>query len=506
MLESRLHFRIAQDKLARLVAQAIRATPRKTKSAFPVLDFILLEGSYTEDELAQLRLTAYNGELALELATEEFELITVGKVLLPAISLGQLISSLPDKQLIELKVEEREEAVIRCGTSRNTLKGYFPLSDFPLIPSKLTANPSPVLLMTGMLKRAIGQVSFAAAEEENGHIINNVCLRFGLKEAAFASTDGVQLAIKQIPLAHSQPDQAKPYQALLPAFILSAIRGLLDEAEYQQVELGLNPNGSMLVVKSAGSAKFCLSVSLVAGAFPDYKKFIPTQYRTRMVVGVEELLRATRIAAICLNNSKDSGQRWNFQLTVAPNIESEEGSGQLVVSSSSSLGSSETPIEVLVEGESNQIALQPGKLLEILRAVEANKWVVLEMEDKSRPLVIKPYEEGEKWLFLLMAVSSTVSSNQRVEAEDIRATLKKGAKVEAVIEEVKTAEAEILGTGEIDSDEAAEEVAEALEVAESSSQPEETTSAEYVPIRGDGLLGAAMDLNPISEEVEDMLD
>jgi len=287
---------------------------------------------------------------------------------------------------------------------------------------------------------------------------------------------------------------------------LSAIRGLLDEAEYQQVELGLNPNGSMLVVKSAGSAKFCLSVSLVAGTFPDYKKFIPTQYRTRMVVGVEELLRATRIAAICLNNSKDSGQRWNFQLTVASNSESEEGNGQLVVSSSSSLGSSETPLEVMVEGESNQIALQPGKLLEILRAVEANKWVVLEMEDKSRPLVIKPYEEGEKWLFLLMAVSSTVSSNKKANAEDIRATLKKGPKIEAVIEEVETTEAEVLGTGEIERDEVAEEGAEALEAAEASSQSEEIAVNEYVSTAGARLLDVTMDLNPLSEEVEDTLD
>ncbi len=105
-----------------------------------------------------------------------------------------------------------------------------------------------------------------------------------------------------------------------------------------------------------------------------------------------------------------------------------------------------------------------------------------------------------------MAVSSTVSSNTKAEAENIRATLKKGAKVEAVIEAVETKEAEVLGTGEIESDEAAEEGAELLEATESSSQPEEMASTEYVSTAGVGLLGGTMDLNPRPEEVEDTLD
>ncbi|MXY59292.1 MAG: DNA polymerase III subunit beta, partial [Chloroflexi bacterium] len=133
---------------------------------------------------------------------------------------------------------------------------------------------------------------------------------------------------------------------------------------------------------------------LIQGTFPNYAQLIPQEHGTRAIIGLNELQRATRTAAIF---AKDGSGIIRLQMSA------EGGApGVLTISSrAEEVGDNTGNLEADVEGAEGKIAFSSRYLSDVLGVIGKDK-VALEMTTSSSPGVIRPVDDGGEYVHVVM--------------------------------------------------------------------------------------------------------
>ena len=122
---------------------------------------------------------------------------------------------------------------------------------------------------------------------------------------------------------------------------------------------------------------------LIQGTFPNYSQLIPSSYDTRVVVNLQEFLRATRTAAIFARDGSGI-----VRVQMAGGSDGAEGSLS-ILSKAEEVGENQGEIDAKVEGGENRIAFNSKFLADVLGMLEGDE-VALETTTPSSPGVLKP--------------------------------------------------------------------------------------------------------------------
>jgi DNA polymerase-3 subunit beta len=341
-----------QENLAKGLGIVNRAVASRT--TLPITQHILLQ-----TDGGRLKLSATNMEIALSCwigAKVEDE----GMITLPARFLTPFIDSLPNDR-VELALQPRGRQVkIQCGRNQATIGGM-DADDFPPIPT--VEGDATVRVEPAALRKALTQVVFAAATDDNRPVLTGVHTKVEGGEMTLAAADGFRLAVHRLTL--TEPS-AKAFEVIVPARALSELNRLLGDQE-GPVEMTLNANRSSVLLRLN-------NVELVAqllnqGAFPNYSQLIPQNYGSRAVVTVSEFLRETKISSIF--SREGSGI---VRLQVQPGDGNGLGVGQLQVSArADEVGDNHGEIDATVEGDGVKIAFNSKYLQDVLQALDGGE-------------------------------------------------------------------------------------------------------------------------------------
>ena len=338
-----------------------------TRTTLPITNNVLLA---TDD--GRLKLVATNLEMAISCwigAKIEDE----GAITVPARLLTEFVSSLPN-DTIDINLSPQTKTLgLKCARFEARISGV-DARDFPPIPGVDEGINTKVEVET--LTRGINQVVFAAATEESRPVLTGVSTRFEGDTLTLAAADGFRLAVFKLPLA--EPIQSKT-EVIIPARTLSELNRLM-AGEEESVQITLNPNKSQVLFRLKNVE---LVSQLVQGAFPNYSQLIPQSYNTRVIVSVDEFLRATRTASIFARDGSGI-----VRLVITPG--SESGPGKISVSArSEEVGEDTGEIDATVEGDEAKIAFN-GKYLNDVLSVLRESQVALETTNPSSPGLIRP--------------------------------------------------------------------------------------------------------------------
>jgi DNA polymerase-3 subunit beta len=338
-----------------------------TRTTLPITNNVLLA---TDD--GRLKLVATNLEMAISCwigAKIENE----GAITVPARLLTEFVSSLPN-DTIDINLSPQTKTLgLKCARFEARISGV-DARDFPPIPGVDEGIKTSVEVE--VLTRGINQVVFAAATEESRPVLTGVSTRFEGNTLTLAAADGFRLAVFKLPLA--EPIETKT-EVIIPARTLSELNRLM-AGEEESVQITLNPNKSQVLFRLKNVE---LVSQLVQGAFPNYSQLIPQSYNTRVIVSVDEFLRATRTASIFARDGSGI-----VRLVITPG--SESGPGKISVSArSEEIGEDTGEIDATVEGDEAKIAFN-GKYLNDVLSVLRESQVALETTNPSSPGLIRP--------------------------------------------------------------------------------------------------------------------
>ncbi len=350
------------DRGLNLVGRAVA-----TRTTLPITNNILLA-----TDQSRLKLAATNLEMAITCWIGA-KIAEEGTITVPARLLTEFVSSLPSDK-IDINLSPRTKTLeLKCARFEARISGI-DAKDFPPIPKIDEGITTKVEIEN--LRQGINQVVFAAATEESRPVLTGVDAQFNGDLLTLAAADGFRLAVYKLPLA-TPVDQ--PTEVIIPARTLAELNRLMTDQE-EAVEVTVNPNKSQALFRLKDIE---LVSQLVQGTFPNYTQLIPQSYNTRMVVSVDEFLRATKTASIFARDGSGI-----VRLVVTPGAEL--APGKLTVSArSEEIGDDVGEIDATVEGEEAKIAFNGKYLTEVLSVLHEPQ-VALETTNPSSPGVIRP--------------------------------------------------------------------------------------------------------------------
>jgi DNA polymerase-3 subunit beta len=336
------------------------------RTTLPITSNVLLA-----TDQSRLKLVATNLEMALSCwigAKVEEE----GAITVPAKLLTEFVASLPADKVEIALAPKTKTLSLKCARFEARISGV-DAADFPPVPKVDDGVITKV--ETEAFRQAVRQVVFAAAVEESRPVLTGVDATFEDNMLTLAAADGFRLAVFKLPLANKVSQKA---EVIIPARTLAEVERLATDEE--PVEILVNPNKSQVLFRLKNIE---LVSQLVQGTFPKYGQLIPQSFATRVVVDVQQFLRATKTAAIFARDGSGI-----VRLIITPG--GEMTTGKLTVSArSEEVGDDVGDIDAMTEGPEAKIAFNGKYMIDALSVIKESQ-VALEVTTPSSPGVLKP--------------------------------------------------------------------------------------------------------------------
>ena len=362
------------NKALSIVSRFVAVRPQ-----LPVLSNIL----FSAQEDNQLRLAATNLEIGIQYWLGA-KVIEPGQIALPAKDLTEFISYLsPGK--ITLETGKKIQVKIVSAIGESSFAGMDD-KEFPKIP-QIDQNQV-FSLPKESLSEAVAKVGFAAASDDTRPVLEAVNWQFTKDGYQMVATDGYRLSLKNVSgIKVKMKKETDSVNFLIPCRSLMEITHLAGNKE--EIKLGLTSDGNQVIFVLD---ELQLVSRLIEGEFPDYRKIIPKEAKTKVTIGREEWLQAIKAASVFAKGSSNIVK-----------LEIKESS-VIISANAPSVGENKAEIEAKVVGEGLPIAFNYRFVLDFLNAVPGTeKEVVLELTESLAPGVFK-IPSDPSYLHLIMPV------------------------------------------------------------------------------------------------------
>lgn len=355
--------------LAAALGVARRAV--SSRNTLPILSHVLLE---TQDD--RLKLTATDLDTAIRCALPA-SVAENGSVALPAASLGDYVSKLPDAP-ITLEMSDGK-VVVRSGHSRFTLMSS-PAEDFPVVPD--VTQGTEISVSAATLKEMLRLTAFAASKEESRSLLMGVLFEARGNVLTLVATDTHRLAWNQATLA---AEVEAPITAIVPAKPLVELERVLKNSVDEMVTIRFG--GSQVQFQSNDAT---LVSRVLDGQFPNYEKVIPKQTERKVTFIREELLNAVRRVEIVSSTASN-------KMLVKFNANTMN-----MTAESAEAGKAEEEIPISMDGNDLAIAFNAKYLSEVLGTL-AEDSLTLELNGPLNPGILRA---GSDFLYIVMPMQA----------------------------------------------------------------------------------------------------
>ena len=348
----------------------------------PILANVLIQA-----EGGQLKISTTNLEMAISVIVRG-RVDEPGEYTVPAKLFQEYVSLLGEGK-VELNLTA-DGLEIKADGKVTNIKGIA-ATEFPLIP-KLTKSGA-YQIEAEALRQGLQQVGFAVSASDSRPELSGVACYFhsigGKDSLMLAATDSYRLSERKLALVTGgNADAAK---CIVPVRAVQEIARILasykdDVAMPEKIDWTMSEN--QLAV-SFGSVE--LVSRLIEGSFPDYRRIIPTQFRTHCRVKRTELMRAIRASSL-----------FSRQGIYDVRLEMSTDGSLLVSSSDTGTGTHKATLRAVVEGESNKVTLNFKYVNDGLSAMDTDQ-VTLSVIDAMNAVVIRP-EGKEGFQYVVMPI------------------------------------------------------------------------------------------------------
>ncbi len=300
--------------------------------------------------------------------------VTVG-----ARKLVEILRALPEGSEVTLQQQDKR-MTLKSGKSRFALQ-TLAAEDFPRL-AKPAGEVARFSLPQKALRRLIGLVQCAMAQQDIRYYLNGLLMVADAGELKLVATDGHRLAFASMALEAKLPRQ----ELIVPRKTVLELAKLLGDVE-DEVRIELSATQASF---SFGTVD--LVSKLIDGKFPDYTRVIPTGNKNNLSIDRETLRQALLRAAI-LSNEKFRGVRWVLTDGVLK-----------IVSSNTEQEEAEETLEVDYKGDALDIGFNVNYLLDALNNVSGDKVDCSFGDSASSALLQFPSEAGFRYVVMPMRI------------------------------------------------------------------------------------------------------
>jgi DNA polymerase-3 subunit beta len=337
-----------------------------TRTTLPILSNVLIQSADSG-----LTLTTTDLDVGVRCHVEA-EVTKEGSTTLPARKLFSILKEVPAAE-IEIEVDERNAASIRCGSSFYKIMGL-PEEEFPRFPE---SGAGKVLkIEQAVLRDMLKKTAYAVSNDETRYVLNGVFMGIKGDKITIVATDGRRLALMEHDIEIPKGAEA---ELILPTKAVSELERLLADKGDAKLSIGEN----QVVFELDGTT---LASKLIEGTYPNFRQVIPTEAKERIALERELLLSALHRASI-LASEKSQSVKLNFAKNTLT-----------ITATTPEVGEAKETLSINYKGKDLTIAFNPQYMMDPLRNLDADE-VFVELTDELSPGVIKV---NAPFLYVLM--------------------------------------------------------------------------------------------------------
>ena len=364
--------KINKDVLLKPLQTVVGIVERK--QPLPILSNVLIEKKSTG-----IRFVAT--DLEIQITTEihdhnfggEEQSITVA-----AKKLQEILRVLPDNSDVTLDIQD-SRLLVKALKSKFTLQ-TLPSQDFPKVTEQLQ-NSSIIEIQQKLLKKLLGSVQYAMAQQDIRYYLNGVLLVIEGNLIKLIATDGHRLAYTS---AQLETEHTKR-EVILSRKTINELFKLLNDSE-DKIKLELAEKQVKI-----NFSDVTLTTKVIDGKFPDYDRVIPN-YTNHLTLDRLLILHALQRAAI-LSNEKFRGVR--FVMTEK---------NMRIISSNSEQEEAQEDIENDYHGPALDIGFNVNYLIDGLVNANTQEVIFSFGDSNSSILITVPGNEDFKYVVMPMRI------------------------------------------------------------------------------------------------------
>ncbi|MCD6449615.1 MAG: DNA polymerase III subunit beta [Thermotogaceae bacterium] len=359
---------VNQGELEDKIVMTSKAVAKKT--AKPVLSGFLFEVSSEG-----VFVNATDLETGVRATVQADEVEGEGKFVVDASTFLDIVKNLPN----DVVVLEYDEDVLNISSGRSSFSlSTMDASEFPEF--SFAETDSFVEIDTSILEDMIDKVIYAAATDEFMKNLNGVYWEFTDTGLRLVASDGFRLA-----LIEQNLESTLGMSFLISLKSMKELQNVISNTSEPAVRLRYD--GKRFSVE-AGDVQVTMRV--VDADFPDYRRVLPKEYNTKVVLSKTEALDALKRTMIIAKKGSD-----------AVKLEASED-GVILTSRSPDYGEAREELEADFEGENIEAAFNPKFLQEAFRNVDTEE-IELYFVSSTAPLKIKGFEK-EEYFYIVMPI------------------------------------------------------------------------------------------------------
>ena len=344
----------------------------------------VVERRQTMPILANVLLSARNGELSVTATDLEVELVASGQVdvdaegevTVPGRKLLDICRALPENANVSISLTG-DKVNVTSGRSKFSLT-TLPAADFPVVENINAADAIEVPQST--LAELLDKTHFAMAQQDVRYYLNGLLIETNKNHLRTVATDGHQLALAQ---ATVDGDKLPEKQVIVPRKGVLELQRLLSGEGDVKIELGDNH-----IRLALGGNRF--TSKLIDGRFPEYERVIPQDTDNQLAADRETFRGALQRTAI-LSNEKYRGIRLIIN-----------GSNMVLQAHNPEQEEAEEELEVGYSGDDIEIGFNVNYLLDALGAIESEEINLSLVDGNSSCLIREPGKDDCKYVVMPM--------------------------------------------------------------------------------------------------------
>jgi len=337
-----------------------------SRAALPVTENILLTA-----ENGVLNLSATDLETGVRTSVGA-KVETEGSTTVPARILVSLISNLPPGKIT--LSSSKDILTVKAEGVSSKINGI-PASEFPTFAE---TGDTLFTMSANTFKKAISQVSFAAAQDESKPILTGLMLKLFEGSLTVAGIDGFRLSEKTLKVG------GQDFSSVIPARSLVEVSKLIEG----DVEVLHSKDGQLLIK----TPDFLAFAQALEGEFPNYEQIIPANFEGSFSFSKQDLQKAVQLTSVF----SDSG------VSIVVFDHNVKGKILEVSSQESEVGEAKIEVPISGEGKKGSIAFNSRYLIDALNAISGEE-VVISLNSSLDPVLFTDPED-KTYIHVIMPV------------------------------------------------------------------------------------------------------
>lgn len=358
------------------LVQAIQIAGRSiaSKPQTPILSGIYI---HADNDALEIQATDYEIGVILHVKAEVEK---PGEIVVSGRYFYEVVRNLPDEEVLIEYDRSTEIIKISSGKSTFTLLSM-KASDFPQIirmkeGKKFTIN-------SVVLKELIRRTIFSCATDESRPLFMGALLEIEGQKVRMVATNSHRLAFDE---GNIEGELEGVSQYVIPKRILEEIQHILSSEIPEKVEITCTRSEMSFNID-----RLYITSRLIEGRYPEYRRAIPSEFSKRVTLSTSAFLSAVSRVGLIARSSEYNTIKLMFNM------------GEVhIYSDNPVVGKAEETMQAAIEGEDIEIAFNASYLIDVLKIINSESFI-LELNDSLKPALVRE-PDNEDFLYVITPV------------------------------------------------------------------------------------------------------